>query len=80
MTQLCRTFCFDFPFCVSIKKNIYGVEDGVEIDIINYARFKRTKEELSVRLANKNQSQWSYTIMTPDKNVWFSRRTKEPFK
>jgi hypothetical protein len=82
--HLCRKFCFDFPFCVTINKNVYvykgGVEDGVEIGIINYARFPRTKEELvniATRLANKimeDQAQISYTILSPEKSIWFSRR------
>jgi len=82
--SLCRQFCFDFPFCVTVSKTAYvyqgGLEDGVEIGLINYARFPRTPNELieiAIKLANKileQQAQWSYTILTPNKSTWFSRR------
>lgn len=87
IVSLCRKFCFDFPFCVSIKKSVYvyqgGVEEGVEIDIIHYAKFPRTNKELldiTTSLANKileDQAQWSYSILTPDKSIWFSRREQD---
>ena len=80
----CRQFCFDFPYCVTVQPTTYvyqgGMESGVEVGLINYGRFPRTPDELfniATRLANKlleTQAQWSYTILTPDKSVWFSRR------
>lgn len=86
IVSLCRQFCFDFPFCVTVSKTIYiyqgGAEEGVEVGLISYARFPRTNDELveiATKLANKileDQRQWSYTILTPDKSMWFSRRDK----
>lgn len=82
--SLCRQFCFDFPFCVTVSRVAYvyqgGLEDGVEVGLINYARFPSEPSklvEIATKLANKileSQAQWSYTIMTPDKSIWFSRK------
>jgi len=81
---LCRQFCFDFPFCVTITPTTYiyqgGAEDGAEIGIISYAKFPKLKKQLfdiASELAGKimeRESQWCYTILTPSKSVWFSRR------
>lgn len=85
--SVCRQFCFDFPYCVTVTKTNYiyhgGAEDGVEIGLINYARFPRKPKEIfdiATRLANKvmeEAAQSSYTILTPDKSVWFSRRSEQ---
>ena len=87
IVQLCRRFCFDFPYCVTITPTTYvyhgGIEDGVEIGLINYPRFPRSNAEIldiTNRLADKvmiDQGQLSYSIVTPDKTYRYTRREEE---
>ena len=84
--HILRATCFPSGLCVSIEQTqfIYagGVEDGFIIRLIQYPPFVelesslRTKAiKIGKRLAELN-SQWSFTIMFPLKNEYFSRREK----
>lgn len=84
--QVCREYVFDVGFCVNIRPTTYiytgGEEEGVVVEIINYARFlsdnavrekhaQRLAELLRIRLC-----QHSYSIVTPQHSTWVSYRSE----
>lgn len=85
--ELCRAYCDETGFCVTVTPTAYvytgGQEAGVIVGLINYPRFPsephaiwHRADELGKRL-RVGLGQESYTIQAPDKTVWFSHR-KEP--
>jgi hypothetical protein len=82
--QICRKWCMENGDCVTVEPIEYiytgGSENGVRINWINYPRFPRTDQEMLER-ANKladflmvDLCQHSYSIMTPDKTYWNTRK------
>lgn len=85
--QVCRRYCMDFGFCVSITQTdfIYtgGEESGVRIGIVQYPRFEKSNQELwnhartlGVKLMEE-LCQTSFLIQGPDNTEWFSRRKED---
>lgn len=82
--QVCREFCFEKGFCVTVEPVVYiytgGEEAGVRVGVINYPRFPaeaKTLRDIAVELADKlveKLCQHSYSIAGPDETEWFSRR------
>lgn len=83
--QICRDFCDEVGFCVTVTATSYvytgGEEEGVIVGLINYPRFPKSQAELAdkaLRLANRLREglgQESYSIQYPDTTVWHSWRT-----
>ena len=82
--ELCRAYCDQIGFCVTVTPTSYvytgGQETGVIIGLINYPRFPsepraiwHSAEQLAGQLRDA-LGQESYTIQAPDKTVWFSHR------
>lgn len=81
----CRKFCYEQGLCVTIEPTTYiytgGEEAGVRIGLINYPRFP-AKDVNDIylqahRLACKlliDLCQHSFSVQTPDKTVWYTRR------
>jgi len=82
--QVCREYCFEKGLCVTIEPTTYiytgGEESGFRIGLINYPRFPSTIEDLSLKASDLASAlmiklcQHSYSIVFPEKTVWFSRR------
>ena len=82
--QICRDFCDEVGFCVTVTATSYvytgGEEAGVIVGLINYPRFPSSQAELAgkaVRLASRLREglgQESYTIQYPDESVFYSWR------
>ena len=84
ITETCREYCTENPFCVSIKPcdfaYKYGLESGAEITLINYPRFPRNwdelyekAEQLGYKIADR-ASQGSFTIQSEKETVMYDRR------
>lgn len=85
--NICRAYCDESGFCVTVTPTNYiftrGEEDGFIVGLINYPRFPRSPdviwkraEELAAMLRD-NLGQDSYTIQAPDKSVWISFRDQD---
>ncbi len=84
--EVCRSFCDDVGFCITLTPTEYiythGQEAGFAVGIINYARFPVDAVELEAKaeeLANQLRerlSQESYTIQTATRSTWHSWRMK----
>jgi len=85
--ELCRLYCDETGYCVTVMPTsyvyTYGQEAGVIVGLINYPRFPsepraiwRRAKELAARLCNA-LGQESYTIQAPDNTVWFSKRPEQ---
>ena len=82
--RICREFCMDHGFCVTVTPTTYvytgGAESGVIVGCINYPRFPAEPQALfdkATALAEALKAglfQHSYTIVTPSKTVWVSER------
>lgn len=81
--RICREFCLNKGFCVTVTPTEYvytgGQEAGVVVGIINYARFPRQRnelfdiaKELAIKLAD-GLYQKSFTIQTSDQSFFLSR-------
>lgn len=86
--HLIRKHVFKVGLCVTIDETKYiytgGMEDGFKIRLIHYPRFETndvfTIFDKAVDLANLlmvELSQTSYTIITPEKTYWFTRRPSD---
>lgn len=83
-TRICRQFCMDKGFCVTVTPTTYvytgGAEAGVIVRCINYPRFPSENAELwnkTLILADKLRAglcQHSYTMIAPDRTLWVSER------
>lgn len=82
--HICREYVYRLSECVTVEpvEFIYkgGVEAGVRVGFINYPRLPQPEDEIFDRAANladllmKGLVQHSYSIVTADKTVFFSRR------
>jgi hypothetical protein len=82
--QTCRKWCMENGDCVTVEPTefIYtgGAENGVRISWINYPRFPKSPDQI-LEGANKlaellmvDLCQHSYSITTPNKTYWKTRR------
>lgn len=83
---ICEEFC-NQGFCVSINPKLYiykhGQEEGVEVTVINYARFPseagplylKTRQLAGTLLEGLNQG--SFTICGLGKSIFYSRREND---
>lgn len=88
--QVCREYCFDTGFCITIEPVDYiytgGEESGMRIGIINYPRFPSDKDNLYLKTAQLAQKlmnrlcQQSYSIVGVDRTTWVSRRSEDDLK
>lgn len=82
--QICRAYCDEVGFCVTVTRTSYvytgGEEVGFIVGLINYPRFPASPFEIAshaVRLADRLREelgQESYSIQYPDKTVFHSWR------
>jgi len=85
--QVCREYCDDIGFCITVTESTYVYrgddEIGVIVGVINYPRFPMSPEGLfghASLIAGRLREalgQDSYTIQTPDKTVWISYREQD---
>jgi hypothetical protein len=84
-TELCREYCDDTGFCVTITPASYvytgGQESGLIVGLINYGRFPSEPRAIFARAKRiaemllKGLGQESVSIQAPDKTLWISERT-----
>lgn len=82
--ELCREYCDETGFCVTLTPTSYiytgGEELGFIVGLINYPRFPTTPPDIANRaaaLADRLRiglGQESYTIQLPDMAIWHSWR------
>lgn len=82
--KVCREFCYEVGFCVTVTPTKYvytgGEQAGFIVGIINYPRFATTPELLEEKAAAlaailmERLYETSYTIETPRETKWYSRR------
>ena len=82
--RICRKFCNDVGFCVTVTPTEYiytgGAESGVIIGCINYPRFPVGHDDLLEKASKLAELlcddlyQQSYTIKGRDLSRWISRR------
>lgn len=82
--RICRQFCMDHGFCVTVTATTYvytgGAEAGVIVGCINYPRFPSTPSELCGKAKALAEAlrfglcQHSYTLAAPDKTEWITER------
>lgn len=85
--QVCREWCLEVGACVTVEPLDYiytgGEEAGVRIGFINYPRFPTDHDALFEKASSlgyrlmENLCQLSFSIVTPQKTVWVSRRPNE---
>ena len=85
-TAICRQFCQDVGYCVTVTETDYVYTDGPEYDpgvivgLINYPRFPALPEQMwatAKRLAERLREglgQQSYSIQSPSRTEWTSYR------
>jgi hypothetical protein len=82
--RICKQYCFEVGYCVTVEKVEYiytgGHESGVIVGLINYPRFPRAPgeiikvaEDIGMRLM-EGLFQHSFSIITPTETIWYSRR------
>lgn len=81
--QTCREFC-TVGLCVNIGETDYiytlGEESGFCVELINYPRFPTTSNDITNKateladLLMQRCFQGSYSLMTPEKTYWVTRR------
>ena len=79
-----RDICFPSGLCVTIEKVKYifggGSEDGVRVGLIQYPKFPESieclmeKAEMIGKKLCEANFQFSFTIVSDDRNVYYSRR------
>jgi hypothetical protein len=82
----CRKLAFPSGMCVTIKPVKYifagSTEDGVQIGLIQYPPFPENETDMldkAIKIGREvaeTNHQWSYSIVTPTENLFFSRRRK----
>ena len=85
--QVCREWCMKVGACVTVELVDYiytgGQESGIRVGLINYPRFPAefaavfAKAQDLADLLMHRLCQHSYTILTPEKTYWHSRRAAE---
>lgn len=83
-TEICRAYCDETGFCVTVTPTTYvytdGQESGFVIGLINYPRFPsepRSIEHRAREIAERLRvglGQESYSIQTPQQTLWRSWR------
>ena len=81
--EVCGEYCLE-GFCVNMQKVDYiytfGQESGIRIGLINYPRFPSrpsailSKAKQLARKLMKELNQGSFSIVTPSKTYYYSRR------
>lgn len=82
--QVCREYCYHIGFCVTVTPTTYiytgGEEEGVIIELINYARFpamvdeiKKHAHNLAVQVMCK-ACQHGFTLQDHETSTWHTRR------
>jgi hypothetical protein len=84
--QVCLEFCLR-GLCVNLYETDYiytmGSEFGFVVELINYARFPKTSNEITnaaqelADLLLERLFQGSYTLMTPEKSYFVTRRKQD---
>jgi len=84
--MICRKHCFPKGLCLSISENLTffagGSEIAFKIEIFNYPPFVEKENvilEKAIALGKnivEENYQWSFSIVTPKKTLYFSRRRK----
>jgi hypothetical protein len=84
---ICRTYCDEVGYCVTVTETRYcyrgGEEPGVIIGLINYPRHPATPDvifahaEVLTRRLIEQLDQQSASIQAPDKTVWLSFRPED---
>jgi hypothetical protein len=79
VSEVCRKYCDEKGFCVSVTPTNYiythGQEHGVIVGIINYPRFPSNDEILKARaleladLLRKEMGQKKVTVMMPSESI-----------
>lgn len=82
--EVCRAYCDETGFCVTVTATRYvytdGEEAGVIVGLINYPRFPLPPDEMqdrAVTIADRLRlalGQESYSIQYPHRTVWHSWR------
>lgn len=82
--RICRQFCMDHGFCVTVTATDFvytgGCEGGVIVGCINYPRFPSetselwAKAEMLAEALKAGLCQHSYTLTGNDKTTWRSDR------
>lgn len=82
--QVLRRFCFDVSYCVTVDQTTYiykgGEEKGIVVGLINCPRFPDEPGAIDntagiiADILMKQCGQKSYTIMTPEKTTYYSRK------
>ncbi len=82
--DICRAYCDEVGFCVTVTATSYvytgGEEPGVIVGLINYPRFPSSPFEIATKakaLADRLREgldQDSFTLQYPDRTVWHSWR------
>lgn len=85
--KICKQYCDDTGFCVTVTPTEYvhtsGQESGVIVGLINYPRFPGDKETILIRatdianLLREKLNQESFSIQTPEKTIWHSYRKED---
>lgn len=91
--ETCREFCDPGGLCVHVEQCVFtyrgGTESGFKVGLINYPRFPETHdqlwtkaESLAKKLLGKFDQQVSFSIVGPQKSVWYTWRESEdgPFQ
>lgn len=86
-TEICRAYCDETGFCVTVTQTAYvytaGQEAGFIVGLINYPRFPSEPWAITNRAISiadrlrEGLGQDSYSIQTPEKTIWRSWRTDE---
>jgi len=82
--RCCREACFPSGLCVTIEPVRYifggGSEDGVRVGFIQYPPFPENEQDIYAKAENLGKRiceegfQFSFTLVTPNENTFFSRR------
>ena len=85
--QIIRRECMKEGLCVTITPTDYiytgGEEAGAVVELINYARFPKSKEQLWDRAVELGETlrtetyQHSATVMSPERSLWFTSRKEQ---
>lgn len=84
-----RQYVFSFPRCVTVERQTFvyegGVEEGVVVTVRRYPRFDHDQTDIQLWhyaeamghwLADR-LGQWSFMIVSRDQTKWLSRKTNE---
>src|SRR6185295_9644038 len=79
--DVCRQFCIENPWCVAVTKTDFvftgGMESGVCVTAINYARFPAHFVEIKKKAIalghqlRRELSQRTFTVIDGHESIWF---------